>query len=121
MHGERIVLIFMNSQWNMAFSGDAASAASNSPPMPMQNPGSNIASVLPNQYSMQYTDQQKMDQVAQSQAMSQHQSGGAGMPVFVSARDWQHSVASVYDPEGSKRKWGYPPDMGVEHPSKRAR
>lgn len=93
--------------------------------MPIQNPGSSIASVLPNQYQMQYASQQqqqqqKTDHVAQAQSMPQ-QSGGPGMPVFVSARDWQHSVASVYDPEGSKRKWGYPADLGVEHVAKRAR
>lgn len=105
----------------MAFSGDAASAASNSPPMPMQNPGSSLAGMLPNQYQMQYAaNQQKIDQVTQSQSMPQ-QAGAPGMPMFVSARDWQQSVASVFDPEGSKRKWGYPPDLGVEHPSKRPR
>lgn len=104
----------------MAFSGDAASAASNSPPVPMQNPGSSLAAgVLPNQYPMQYANQQKMDPVAQSQQSMPQQPHG--MPMFVSARDWQQSVASVFDPEGSKRKWGYPPDLGVEHPSKRAR
>jgi hypothetical protein len=113
----------VNSQWDMAFSADAASAASNSPPMPIQNPGSSIAGMLPGQYPMQYTNQQqKMEPVTQPQSIPQQTSGGMpGMPVFVSARDWQHSVASVYDPEGSKRKWGYPSDMGVEHAAKRAR
>ncbi|KAK2759073.1 hypothetical protein FQN54_003172 [Arachnomyces sp. PD_36] len=105
------------NQWDMAFSGDAASAASSSPPVPMQNPGSSIAGVLPNQYPMQYANQQKMDPVTPSQSMPQ-QTGGPGMPVFISARDWQRSVASVYDPEGSKRKWGYT-DMGAEHAQKR--
>lgn len=35
------------------------------------------------------------------------------LPVVMNAREWQRSVASVYDPEGAKRRW-QSEDFGVE-------
>lgn len=37
---------------------------------------------------------------------------------IMTARDWQQSVASVYDPHGLKRRWNYSVDLNN---AKRAR
>lgn len=35
------------------------------------------------------------------------ETGGLHVPVYVTPKEWQQSVASVFDPNGLKRKWGY--------------
>lgn len=42
------------------------------------------------------------------------------LPVVVNAREWQRSVASVYDPEGAKRRW-HSDEFDVEEYVKRRR
>lgn len=41
---------------------------------------------------------------------------GAGVngPVYVTPKEWQQSVASVYDPNGLKRKWGQDQQLGLQ-------
>lgn len=45
---------------------------------------------------------------------------GINSPVYVTPKEWQRSVASVYDPNGLKRKWGHEQQLGmqqqVQHP-----
>ncbi|KAK5948083.1 hypothetical protein OHC33_010925 [Knufia fluminis] len=52
------------------------------------------------------------------------ESAGASAPVYVTPKEWQQSVASVFDPSGLKRKWGYEQQLPVAmqqqgHPSGR--
>ncbi|KAJ5628351.1 hypothetical protein N7490_010579 [Penicillium lividum] len=93
-------------QWDMAFSVNSSTVSTNSPPMPMSNPAqqpmSNMGSPSP---------------PTQSVSPPQFQ---APQIVF-SARDWQQSVASVYDPQGSKRRWNYSVDMDSDNIVKRQR
>lgn len=41
----------------------------------------------------------------------------ATMPVYVTPKEWQQSVASVYDPSGLKRKWDYEQQMAMQNQS----
>lgn len=50
------------------------------------------------------------------------ESAGPNTPVYVTPREWQQSVASVFDPNGLKRKWGYEQQLAMQqqgHPSGR--
>jgi len=118
-------------QWNTAFATPAAalapppsSANSNSPPLPLS-----MASVpqsmppLQTQYAQhpypQVAGMTSLPQVPQPQIPQPNYMSGA--PVFVSPKDWQQSVASVFDPEGLKRRWNYGPGEMGEHQAKRMR
>ncbi|KAJ9272264.1 transcriptional regulator family: Fungal Specific TF [Paecilomyces variotii] len=103
------------NQWDMAFSVAPSTSSTNSPPMPMNNPAMGAATSLPNHYPIQYAQAGKMASVAPSQPAYGPQ------PVMITARDWQQSVASVFDPQGLKRRWNYSVDLGSENASKRAR
>lgn len=37
------------------------------------------------------------------------------VPVFVTPKEWQQSVASVFDPSGLKRKWDYEQQMAMHN------
>lgn len=39
---------------------------------------------------------------------------GINGPVYVTPKEWQQSVASVYDPNGLKRKWDHDQQLGVQ-------
>jgi len=116
-------------QWNTAFATPPAalapppsSANSNSPPMPLSM-GSTTQAMphLQSQYTQPYQQPVPgMTSVPQVQSMPQS-SYMSGAPVFVSPKDWQQSVASVFDPEGLKRRWNYAPNDMDEHQSKRMR
>lgn len=41
-------------------------------------------------------------------------SAGVNGPVYVTPREWQQSVASVYDPNGLKRKWDQEQQLGLQ-------
>ncbi|KAL4802862.1 hypothetical protein BDV18DRAFT_145687 [Aspergillus unguis] len=104
------------NQWDMAFS---FSPAVNSPPMPM--PGTSSQGMQPalvDQYALQYQQPAKIT-VPQPTAVPQPTI--SGQQVVFTARDWQQSVASVYDPHGLKRRWNYSVDMGLDHNAKRQR
>ena len=50
------------------------------------------------------------------------ESAGPHTPVYVTPKEWQQSVASVFDPSGLKRKWGYEQQLAMQqrgHPSGR--
>ncbi|KAK1141924.1 hypothetical protein N8T08_008335 [Aspergillus melleus] len=103
------------NQWDMAFSMGSSSVNTNSPPMPSQR----VPSTLAGQYPVQYGQPAKIPSIPQAQALSQPHF--SGQPIVFTARDWQQSVASVFDPNGLKRRWNYSVDLGSEHSSKRQR
>lgn len=103
----------------MAFSVTSSNASTNSPPMGFGNAGQTIVDTMPNQYSMQYATAGKMASMAPTQSAPQQTF--STQPILMTPRDWQQSVASVYDPHGLKRRWNYSVDMSSENVSKRAR
>ncbi|XHG02789.1 hypothetical protein AWENTII_006119 [Aspergillus wentii] len=107
------------NQWDMAFSVGPSTVSTNSPPMALGTPPQGIQAPLTAQYPVQYGSPTKVASVAPSQPISQPQFNG--QPVLITARDWQQSVASVYDPHGLKRRWNYSIDMGTENMAKRQR
>lgn len=42
------------------------------------------------------------------------ESAGPNAPVYVTPKEWQQSVASVFDPGGLKRKWGYDEQLAMQ-------
>ena len=110
---------FLSSQWDMAFSMAPSTVSTNSPPMAMDNSVQGVQAPLAGQYPIQYGQTTKVTPVTPPQAISPPQFNG--QQVLFTARDWQQSVASVYDPNGLKRRWNYSVDMGTEHTQKRAR
>lgn len=107
-----------SSQFDMAFPM-ASSNASTSPPMAMSQPAPGLASSLPPQYSIPYDSASRMPSVPAPQPISQPQFNG--QHVLFTPRDWQHSVASVYDPHGLKRRWAPSVDLGGDNAQKRQR
>ncbi|KAL4889151.1 C6 finger domain protein [Aspergillus ambiguus] len=103
------------TQWDMAFS--MAPSTINSPPMAMNNPAAGLQTPVSTQYPIQYGTPAKVTPVAPTQPISQPQLNGS---VVFTARDWQQSVASVFDPNGLKRRWNSI-DLDAEHASKRQR
>ncbi|CAG8301888.1 unnamed protein product [Penicillium salamii] len=107
------------TQWDMAFSVNPSTVSTNSPPMPLNNTVPGVQNVMNSQYPVQYETPHKVPSVTSSQSLSPPQFQAP--PVVFSARDWQQSVASVYDPQGVKRRWNYPGDMTSDTMSKRQR
>ncbi|KAJ6013265.1 hypothetical protein N7540_007856 [Penicillium herquei] len=105
-------------QWDMAFSVNPSTVSTNSPPMPISNPTQPMAAMVNHQYPMQYESPSKVT-VPPTQSVSPPQFQAP--PVVFSARDWQQSVASVYDPHGLKRRWNYSVDMDSDNMAKRHR
>jgi cell division septation protein DedD len=101
----------------MAFSFSPA-VNPNSPPMAMPGTSQGMQPSLVDQYGLQ-TQQQAKIAVTRPSPVAQPQM--TGQPVVFSARDWQQSVASVFDPHGLKRRWNYSVDMGLETSPKRQR
>ena len=91
----------------------------NSPTMAMDHAVQGVQAPLAGQYPIQYGQTTKVTPVTPPQAISPPQYNG--QQVLFTARDWQQSVASVYDPNGLKRRWNYSVDIGTEHTQKRAR
>ena len=87
--------------------------------MPLNNAVPGVQNVMNSQYPVQYETPHKVPSVTSSQSLSPPQFQAP--PVVFSARDWQQSVASVYDPQGVKRRWNYPGDMASDTMSKRQR
>ncbi|BCS21388.1 uncharacterized protein APUU_21820S [Aspergillus puulaauensis] len=105
------------NQWDMAFSFSPAVNA-NSPPMPMPGTSQGAQPALVDQYALQY---QQPAKIAATQPSSVPQPQINGQQVVFTARDWQQSVASVYDPHGLKRRWNYSVDLGMDNNPKRQR
>ncbi|KAJ5753854.1 uncharacterized protein N7511_008007 [Penicillium nucicola] len=106
------------TQWDMAFSVNPSTVSTNSPPMPMNNTTPGVPNVVTPQYPMQYKTPSKVSSFTPSQSISPPQFHVP--PVVFSARDWQQSVASVYDPQGVKRRWNHSVDVDSDM-SKRQR
>ncbi|KAJ5545320.1 hypothetical protein N7461_007624 [Penicillium sp. DV-2018c] len=107
------------TQWDMAFSVNPATVSTSSPPMPMNNSIPGVQNIMNPQYPIQYETPNKVPSVASTQSLSPPQFQAP--PVVFSARDWQQSVASVYDPQGLKRRWNYSVDLESDNISKRQR
>ncbi|KAJ5962380.1 hypothetical protein N7501_007321 [Penicillium viridicatum] len=107
------------TQWDMAFSVNPSTVSANSPPMPINNSVPGVPNVMNSQYPVQYETPNKVPSVTSTQSLSPPQFQAP--PVVFSARDWQQSVASVYDPQGLKRRWNYPVDVNPDNTSKRQR
>lgn len=119
-------------QWNTAFSIPQAalapppSATSTSPPMNFpittQQSTTPISPSRSNPYLTQYAPSAggsitSAPQQPQQQAPQTQQAGYPG--TFVSSKQWQQSVASVFGPDGLKRRWAYA-DLDIQ-PQKRMR
>jgi len=85
--------------------------------MNLSNPVQGMQPPLQTHYPVQYGSPAKVASVTPPQSMSQPQFRHS----MITARDWQQSVASVFDPHGLKRRWNYSVDMGMENVSKRQR
>ncbi|KAA8642184.1 uncharacterized protein ATNIH1004_011125 [Aspergillus tanneri] len=108
------------NQWNMAFSIGPSSINTSSPLMGMHNNSTQgIQNSLGGQYPVQYGQPAKIPSVAPTQSISHPQF--SGQQIVFTARDWQQSVASVFDPTGLKRQWNYAIDLETEHNPKRQR
>jgi hypothetical protein len=105
-----------HSQWDMAFSVTPSNTSTNSPPIAFNNAAQGIVDTMSNQYPIQYAAAEKMLSMGPAQSAPQPFSA---QPIIMTARDWQQSVASVYDPQGLKRKWNYSIDMSSQNTSKR--
>lgn len=105
------------SQWDMAFSVNPSTVSTNSPPMNMSNTTQPMGNMVNQQYPIQYDSPSRTVPPTQSVSPPQFQAP----PVVFSARDWQQSVASVFDPQGLKRRWNYSVDMTSDNMSKRQR
>ncbi|KAJ5204085.1 uncharacterized protein N7498_004964 [Penicillium cinerascens] len=106
------------NQWDMAFSVNPSTVSANSPPMPMNNTPQPMSNMVNHQYPIQYESPSKVT-VPPTQSVSPPQFQTP--QVVFSARDWQQSVASVYDPQGLKRRWNYSVDLGSDNVVKRQR
>ncbi|KAK2741041.1 hypothetical protein FQN57_005778 [Myotisia sp. PD_48] len=92
------------TQWDLSFS---AGPSANSPPPPTSDP-----TIMPEMYPSnlhptviaQHTQQYAPALLAGIDP-TQHMSGTPYDMLVMGARDWQKSVASVFDPEGAKRRW----------------
>ncbi|KAK5806977.1 hypothetical protein VI817_001235 [Penicillium citrinum] len=105
------------NQWDMAFSVNPSTVSTNSPPMNMSNTTQPMGNMVNQQYPIQYDSPSRTVPPTQSVSPPQFQAP----PVVFSARDWQQSVASVFDPQGLKRRWNYSVDMTSDNMSKRQR
>jgi hypothetical protein len=72
-----------------------------------------------NQFPVHYETHTKVSSIAATQPLPQTQFNGH--PVLFTARDWQQSVASVYDPNGLKRRWAHSIDTSEQSNTKRQR
>ncbi|KAJ5915351.1 hypothetical protein N7466_011284 [Penicillium verhagenii] len=106
------------NQWDMAFSVNPSTVSANSPPMQMSNPAQPMSNMVNHQYPIQYDSPSKVT-LPPTQSVSPPQFQAP--PIVFSARDWQQSVASVYDPQGLKRRWNYSVDMDADNMVKRQR
>ncbi|KAJ5147706.1 uncharacterized protein N7443_000706 [Penicillium atrosanguineum] len=104
------------NQWDMAFSVNPSTVSTSSPPMPMNNTPQPMSNLVNHQFPIQYNSPSKVT-VAPTQSVSPPQFQTP--QVVFSARDWQQSVASVYDPQGLKRRWNYPVDLDSDNMTKR--
>jgi hypothetical protein len=99
----------------VAFSGNVSNASTTSP-SGVTVPGKDTLNPLANQFPLHYPQPSKALSIARPQPLPQ---STYSMPSVISARDWQRSVASVYDPEGLKRRWDHATNIGQEHALKR--
>ncbi|PKY06917.1 C6 finger domain protein [Aspergillus campestris IBT 28561] len=105
------------NQWDMAFSMGPSPLNPNSPPMPINHPIQSVHTSLAPQYP-QYGTPAKPTPTALTPPASQRLNT---QQVVFTARDWQQNVASVFDPNGLKRRWNHSVDLDAGHTAKRQR
>lgn len=82
---------------------------------PLVYPAGATQPALQQQSLHYYADQAQQQQQQYQPPISQQPSNyAAGAPVFVTPKDWQQSVASVFDPSRLKRRWDYIPHDDAE-------
>ena len=106
-------------QWHTAFSippsqlGPPSSHSSSSPiSLPVSSSTSHTPQTLSpthsNPYAPQYSPASAITSAPQPHHMPPQQPSYTNSgPIFVTPKEWQQSVASVYDPGGMKRRWDY--------------
>ncbi|KAJ5392348.1 hypothetical protein N7509_007838 [Penicillium cosmopolitanum] len=94
------------NQWDMAFSVNPSTVSTNSPPNANEHPPTTT-----NRKHGESTSTSAISHASVSVSPPQFQAP----PVVFSARDWQQSVASVFDPQGLKRRWNYSVDMNADN------
>ncbi|KMK56769.1 C6 finger domain-containing protein, putative [Aspergillus fumigatus Z5] len=105
------------NQWDLAFPVAPSNVNTNSPPMGIGQSTQGTTGVS-NQFPVHY-EAPKMSSIATTQPLPQTQFNGH--TVLFTARDWQQSVASVYDPNGLKRRWAHSIDTTEQSNTKRQR
>ena len=100
----------------MAFSIGPSPISSNSPPMHISHPVQSVHTSLAPQYPQYGTPAKPTP--ALTPPVSQHVNT---QQVGFTARDWQQNVASVFDPNGLKRRWNHSVDLDAGHTVKRQR
>ncbi|OKL56712.1 hypothetical protein UA08_07839 [Talaromyces atroroseus] len=114
------------TSWNMAFPVDASNITPTSGMTPPQvsftGTGPSISEAVSPQYPMHYatTPNGEIVHMDPMHAMSQ-QSYDPNPQRIMTARDWQQSVASVFDPQGLKRRWNFSVDVTAQNAAKRSR
>jgi hypothetical protein len=120
-------------QWNTAFSipqaalAPPSSATSNSPPMTfpvMQQTPTPVSPSPSNPYMTSHPTSASGSVISAPQRPQRQQQPqtipsqpAPGFPnSFVTSKQWQQSVASVFDPEGLKRRWRYSDIDGQNQP-----
>ncbi|OJJ46323.1 hypothetical protein ASPZODRAFT_67523 [Penicilliopsis zonata CBS 506.65] len=100
------------NQWDMAFSVSPSNISASSPPVPIPNTTQVVSNSMAasTQYHIPYESSSRLVSVTPAPPMVQ--STFNRQPVMITARDWQRSVASVYDPQGLKRRWNSSLDVG---------
>jgi hypothetical protein len=90
------------SQWNTAFS---TNTNVHSPPSATTDSSQSSEHMVAVHHGLQYADATKlMPMSAQQQPLPQPYNPHQQI-IINNARDWQQSVASVFDPHGLKRTW----------------
>lgn len=101
------------SQWDMAFSVAPSNSSTNSPPITMAHPAHSMPSTMRNLYTDPYTSPtNKVNNPVVSSVPTMPPTAFDDHQILVTPRDWQQSVASVFDPQGLKRRWTQSIDLG---------
>lgn len=109
-----------HSQWNTAFANAPTAISTDSPPAAINDIPQALPNSATNQYSIQYGLSSNVPSISSTQSVSQPPFNGQQQLLMI-ARDWQHKVASVYDPHGLKRRWDYSVDVETADLSKHQR
>lgn len=108
------------NQWNTAFANAPTAVSTDSLPAAINDIPQTLPNPATNQYSIQYGLSSNVPSISSAQSVSQPPFNGQQQLLMI-ARDWQHKVASVYDPHGLKRRWDYSVNVETADLSKHQR